>query len=288
MGSGRFDHTAYANYTSTTQDFSREQRFTSRGIKEELNPFGVKFRESRDSADNPKSNAIVIALDVTGSMGHISEDIAKKSLGILFNKLYDEQPVSDPHIMFMGIGDVAYDRAPLQVSQFEADIRIVEQLTGLWLEGGGGGNDHESYSFPWYFAAFHTSIDCFEKRGKKGYLFTVGDEEAPPILTKEQIAKVIGITPQQDYTAEALYNLVSRIYNTYHIIIEEGNYARGDLPAVQNSWNKLIGQNCFSLKDHNKLADGIISIIQRNEGNLGNTRSIHQKELPGYLALLPA
>ena len=32
-----------------------------------------------------------------------------------------------------------------------------------------------------------TSIDCFEKRGKKGYLFTIGDEQLPPTLTKAQI-----------------------------------------------------------------------------------------------------
>lgn len=59
---------------------------------------------------------------------------------------------------------------------FEADIRIARQLEKLWLEKGGGGNCCESYTLPWYFAALHTAIDWFEKRGQKGYLFTVGDE----------------------------------------------------------------------------------------------------------------
>ena len=38
-----------------------------------------------------------------------------------------------------------------------------------------------------YFAAMHTKIDSFIKRGKKGYLFTIGDEPVPGDLTKEQI-----------------------------------------------------------------------------------------------------
>ncbi|HAO33838.1 MAG TPA: hypothetical protein DCQ84_12920, partial [Candidatus Competibacteraceae bacterium] len=68
-------------------------------------------------------------------------------------------------------------------------IRIARQLRRLWLEKGGGGNACESYTLPWYFAATHTAIDCFEKRGKKGYLFTVGDEEPPLELPGAAIAR---------------------------------------------------------------------------------------------------
>ena len=82
--------------------------------------------------------------------------------GIMVEEILARKPVSDPHILCMGIGDVLCDQAPLQVTQFEADIRIAEQLEKLWLEKGGGGNSCESYNLPWYFAAMHTAIDCFE------------------------------------------------------------------------------------------------------------------------------
>lgn len=287
MGSGRFDSNAYAGYTSSTANFTRAERFSSRGMKTELNPHGVKIRESRDSADNPCSNAIIVALDVTGSMGMIAEAIAKSGLGTLFNELFDKKPIVDPHVMFMGVGDVMHDQAPLQVSQFEADNRVVEQLTGLYLEGGGGGNSSESYHLPWYFAAMHTSIDCFEKRGKKGYLFTVGDEETPPPLTSAHVLKVMGATAEQDFTAEKLLELASRTYNVYHIIIEQGSHARSHPAEVRNAWQKLLGERALSLKDYTKLSEGIVSIIQRNEAELGNGPvTTRPKELPGYIALL--
>lgn len=287
MGSGRFDSHAYASFSASTVGRSTDEIYRERTINKALNPFGVKVRESRDSADNPLSTAIIVALDVTGSMGMLADTIARQGLGVLFNRLYDERPVTDPHVMFAGVGDASCDQAPLQVSQFEADNRIVEQLTQLYLEHGGGGNDYESYHLPWYFAAQHTSIDCFEKRGKKGYLFTVGDESTPKPLLAAQISRFIGDTPEKDYTAEELLALASKTYNVFHIIIEEGNYARGHLTATREAWQKLMGQQALSLKDHTKLADGIVSIIEMHEASLGSGKvTTRPKELPGYVALL--
>lgn len=287
MGSGRFDHRVYSTYTSNTAGMTRDARFASRSIKKELDPKGVKWRESRDSADNPLSSAIIVGIDVTGSMGMLAEALAIKGLGTLFQSILDEKPVPDPHVMFMAIGDAHCDQAPLQVSQFEADNRIVEQLTQLWLEGGGGGNNSESYHLPWYFASQHTSIDCFEKRGRKGYLFTAGDESTPTPLLRGEIARFIGDTPQNDYSAEQLLRMAQEKYHVFHIIIEEGNYARTALDSVQVAWRKLMGQNALSLKDHTKLADGIVAIIKANEEALGHgVAPMRTESLPGYVGLL--
>ena len=38
----------------------------------------------------------------------------------------------------------------------------------------------ESYELAMYFMARHTALDCHEKRGKRGYLFIIGDEMAYP------------------------------------------------------------------------------------------------------------
>ena len=70
----------------------------------------------------------------------------------LMQKLYSSPLVPDPQLLFAAVGDADVDDAPLQVTQFESDIRIAEQLLDLWLEGGGG-DLPEDYELVWYFAA---------------------------------------------------------------------------------------------------------------------------------------
>lgn len=266
MGTARWDATDWSAYAASTTHKTTDAVFAARAIDPELNPLGVALRESRDSALNPASTAIIVGLDVTGSMGMIADTLARQGLGTMVEEILARQPVSDPHILIAGIGDVLYDRAPLQVTQFEADIRIARQLEKLWLEKGGGGNACESYTLPWYFAALHTSIDCFEKRGKKGYLFTVGDEEPPADLPAAAIARFLGDRVARDFDSRELLTLVSRQYHIFHVIVEEGSHARHDPHGVRNRWTDLLGQRVIGLSDHRKLAEVIVSTIEVNEG----------------------
>ena len=267
MGGGRWSSDSWAGYT-TTKGYKTKTatEIYSRKLESELDPKDVTVRESRDSTDNPKSNAIIIALDVTGSMESVLDSMARKGLNTLVTEIYNRKPVSDPHIMCMGIGDVEYDRAPLQVTQFEADIRIAEQLEKLYLEKGGGGNSYESYTFAWYFAGMHTAIDCFEKRQKRGYLITIGDEEPTPILRAKAIKKVMGTGPQGDMSAEDLLALASRQYHCYHLMVEEGSHFRHYGSEVVDKWTRLLGQRAVRLTDHTKFAETVVSLIQVNEG----------------------
>lgn len=270
MGSGTFNPSAYRAYASTTKGKSTDEIYASRSIAKELNPYGVKIRESRDSADNPNSTPIIVAIDVTGSMGMIADALARKGLGTLFTELLEGKTASNPHVMFMAIGDANCDEAPLQVSQFEADNRIVEQLTKIWIEHGGGGNCFESYNLPWYFSAKHTEHDSIIKRGKRGYLFTVGDEEAPADLTVAQIHKFIGDTPERQVSSADMLKDAQRKYEVFHVVISEGDHARSCPDKVRESWVKMIGQRMIWLKDHTKLAEVVVSAIAMAEGQDAN------------------
>lgn len=266
MGSGSFNPSSYRAFTTASASKTVDEVFTSRNIDKSLDPKGVKLRESRDSADNPNSTPIIIAVDVTGSMGMLAESIARQGLGTLFNEILDNKPITDPHVMFMAIGDAACDKAPLQVSQFEADNRIVEQLTKIYIEHGGGGNLSESYDFPWWFAGNKTEHESFTKRGKRGYLFTVGDEQAPHGLTREHIRKFIGDTVETDQSpAESLAD-AQRLYDVFHVVIEEGDHARRYPDAVKDTWRKLMGQHVIQLPDHKKLSETIVATIEAREG----------------------
>jgi hypothetical protein len=267
MGGQKFNPGTYANFQQSTRGKTTHQVFAQAGLHKDLNPHGVRWRESRDSTVNPLSTPIIVGLDVTGSMGFIADEIARQGLGTLFKDIYDKKPVTDPHIMFMGIGDVRTDRAPLQVSQFEAGPQIIEQLTNIYLEGNGGGNHGESYQLPWYFAALHTVHDAWEKRQKKGYLFTIGDEPAPVTLTREQIEVVTGDTPERDLEPELLLQLAQKTYKVFHLVVEEGGYASYDSHKVYDSWRRLLGENVIPLKDYKTLAEVIIGTIGASEGH---------------------
>lgn len=268
MGCGRFNATDWDAYASSVSSKPTSKIFTSvSGAKDYLNPLNIKVRESRDSVDNPNSTPIIVGIDVTGSMGVIADRLAREGLGTLFTEILDRKPVSDPHLMFMAIGDFNCDKFPLQVSQFEADNRIIDQLTDIFLEGNGGGNNSESYEAPWYFAATHTSIDSFEKRNKKGYLFTVGDENAPPGLTPDQIKRYIGDDVQVGLTASQLFEMASRMYHVFHVIVEEGSHCRTyGADSVVASWRPVVGQHLIRLSDYTKLSEVIVSAIQVVEG----------------------
>ena len=268
MGSGKWTSNAFYSY-STDKNYhtatAASQIYQQQHMSPLLNPKGV-VRESRDSADNPESNAIIIGLDVTGSMSSVLLDLAKHGLNAIVTGIYDRKPVTDPHVLCMAVGDAEWDSAPLQVTQFEADIRIAQQLELLYLEQGGGGNHYESYILPWFFAAQQTKIDCFEKRGKKGYLFTIGDEEPTPKLSRHLIQAITGISSSHDYSAHQLLTLVSQQWEVFHVIIGQGSYATSAPKAVKEKWAALLGQKAIWLDDYTKLAQVIVSTMQAWEG----------------------
>lgn len=271
MGAGTWDSRDWAESRSAYTRAAKptvDHIYTSRSLANELDPKNVRLRESRDSAANPNSTALIVGLDVTGSMGRVLDVMARAGLGTLVEQIYERKPINDPHFMLMGIGDFECDRAPFQVTQFEAENKpLIMQMEKIYLERGGGGNNYESYAAAWLFAATRTSIDCFEKRGRRGYLFTVGDEEPTPKLFAKHIANFLGGETAEDLDGERLLQMAQATYRVFHVIVEQGNYASRRSEQVKMAWTNLIGQNVLPLADHTKLAEVIVSAIQVAEGH---------------------
>ena len=267
MGSSSWNHDDWKGYSTRTASKSTNQIFTSRGLDDSLNPNNFTVRESRDSDAHPNSTPIIVALDVTASMGMVATSIAQKGLGVLVEEILNRKPVTDPHVLIAGIGDANYDNAPLQATQFEADTIITDQIEKIYLEGGGGGNGFESYDLAWFLAGFKTATDSMDKRSKKGYLFTVGDEEIPHGLTMAQIQRFTGQTTERDMSAQELLDSASRMYECFHVVVEEGHHVRQrGLDRVMESWSTLLGERALPLSDHTKLAEVVVSAIQMSEG----------------------
>ena len=227
MGCGSFTTSAYACYNSSLgREYdtttlrasvkSVQEAYKQTRLHPSLNPRGV-IRECVNNEEHPNTIPVILALDVTGSMGDACKEVAE-ALGVIMVDLYKK--FKDIEICIMGIGDLAYDDAPIQISQFESDIRIAEALDKVWMEHGGGGNTYESYTAAWYMGLRHTKLDC-HKQGRKGIIITMGDEALNPYLPQEELEAVTGDHLQDDVETPDLYEEASKKFDIFHIAVDD-------------------------------------------------------------------
>ena len=264
----------YCKSTITHATDAREV-FHSRNMLPEFDPSKMKLpREACDSAESPLSRGIIFAEDVTGSMSRILLSLVRDQFPRLIKQTY-EKVSYNPHIMFMGVGDVAAgDDAPLQVTQFETDLRMLEQLQKIWLEEGGGGNGSESYILPWYFAAKHTRMDCYEKRGQKGFLFTFGDDGPTPQLTSNHVKRVFGNQDSLDVrllTGRDCLEMASEKFYCYHVHFGRYN------SYGSAGWIELMGGHFCALTDYRCMPELVTTILAMYEG-LSKTEALNKIE----------
>lgn len=263
MGYGTWTSTAYTTAVNSVGFASADamlycdthQVYKAFSIDPMLDPKGV-VRECIDSDEHPNTFPIILALDVTGSMGSAARACAAK-LDDIMTELYKK--VDDVEFCMLGIGDMSYDDAPIQATQFESDIRIFDQTTKIYFEGGGGGNRYESYTGAWWFGLHHTNLDCW-KRGKKGIIITLGDEPLNPVLYGSHIRKFFGDS-SQDVETEALYKEVCEKFDVYHIAIDDPDSSyRHYKDDIKESWGSLLGQHLI-VSTNDKLPETIGHIV---------------------------
>lgn len=247
---------------------SAHEIFEKRSLSNDMDPEGVKVRESRDSAEHPESVPIIVALDVTGSMGSVPHYLVKEGLPHMMEKII-EDGTPHPQVLFLGVGDHECDRAPLQVGQFESSDELLDKwLTDLYMEGGGGGNDGESYLLAWYFAANHTVSDHNEKRGKKGLLFTIGDEPCLKQVPQEALRRLMGKGQYQSYSAAELLEKAQEKYEVYHLHINHGYHGRSD--RVKDGWKQLLHDNVIFVQSPEMVASTIAQIVAETVNDQGD------------------
>ena len=264
MGSGRWSADVYETAERLRGGRSAFAYSDSgaRSVHPSLDPFDVGRRESRDSDEHPDSLAIAVLFDVTGSMGSVPRTLQKK-LPKLLGLVKDGGYAADPQLMFGAIGDATCDRAPLQVGQFESDNRMDGDLEHILLEGGGGGQKTESYELAMFFMARHTATDCFDKRGRRGYLFIIGDEMPYPAVKPREVSAWIGDEMPQPVAIRNLVAQLTRRWDTYFILPEGAAHA-GD-GQVLGTWRSLLGQNVIELADLDAVCETIALTVGLGE-----------------------
>lgn len=279
MGGGRWDSGTYASAASVRTakglaDFGYDADVKAGravGIHDSLDPkkvagptsplAGTNVRESRDiPGEHEESLPVMVFFDVTGSMGEIPMRLQKKLTGLM-DTIIEKAGIVDSQILVGAIGDSTCDRYPFQVGQFESDNRFDEALRSIIVERGGGGQNMESYGLAWYFAAYHTATDAWEKRGKKGYCITIGDEKPWPTVPRDHAIRIFGDSAagEIDEKVEDLLSKTLERFEVYHIIPMRGSAARD--PDVQARWKQLLDERLVFIEDDTLICEVISGLI---------------------------
>lgn len=272
MGGGSFTHASMDAYSSSlgrSYDSSTGrvsgQSYTAVKIDPLLDPRKFKVRECCNNDEHPNTIPVILALDVTGSMGDACKETAA-ALGTIITNLYSKY--KDVEICVMGIGDLAYDDAPIQMSQYESDVRIAESLDKVYIEFGGGGNKYESYTAAWYMGLYRTKLDCYDKQGRKGIIITMGDEPLNPYLPFEKLNNAAGCTEQVDVETDALYEAASKKFDIFHIAVDSPrNCYRRYSDAIAASFGRVLGSR-LKVSSVNGLPEAIESCIDEAIGSM--------------------
>lgn len=282
MGAGSWDASTYAATTRSKIDSGTTFGYTSAtytksydewAVHEDLDPkkvngpdsplAGQNIRESRDSDEHPTSTPISVWFDETGSMGNTPRVLQTKLtelFGLILRKGYCEHP----QILMGAYGDGVVDSVALQASQFESDNRIDDALDNIFLEGHGGGNFGESQWLAWYYMAFHTATDSWEKRHKKGYTFFIGDERSLD-PTDREVTKWIGdAQPMCEMTNEAIVAALLEKWEAYVFVID--NHSAKSQHSIE-FYTKLFGADrVLIVQDEEAISETIALTIGMHEG----------------------
>lgn len=194
-------------------------------------------RECRDNSDNPNATPIAIFVDVTGSMGKIAY-LVIDSLHKMVKVIQGKGVVEHPALLFGAIGDAESDQVPIQMGEFESSDELAEaHLSNIYIEGNGGGNLGESYDLGLWFAANQVDTDAWDKRGEKGFLFVIGDEELRTMSRGQYIQQHLGVASEDVDTQVTATKLEER----WHVFcLRPGKTANFGKPGVRDTWTKYF------------------------------------------------
>ena len=110
MGCGSWTRKSYVDYATVkgmsvsskgeiSGSYSNQEMFKARTLDSALDPKNA-IRECCDTEEHPNTIPVILALDVTGSMGQAAVEVAKK-LNVIMTNLYEK--VSDVEFLIMGI-----------------------------------------------------------------------------------------------------------------------------------------------------------------------------------------
>lgn len=266
MGGGSYEREVYAaptppragaRHSTASGGFSAAaaEALATRSLHKDLDP---RERSLVCEAENP----VVLAIDVTGSMGNWTKIIYDK-LPMFYGQLKMQGYLRDPAISFAAVGDAHSDKAPLQVGDFAQGLAIEDVVKKLWLEGKGGSGFRESYEI----AACYYASAKVRLAGAVGkpFFFLTGDEACYDRLDSPDQTRWLGDSAAQWADAAAAFEALQR---KFHVFLLKKPYQREEAETeIMEQWTRLIGRDrILMLSDPKACVDMMLGAIAVTTG----------------------
>jgi hypothetical protein len=91
---------------------------------------------------------------------------------------------------------------------------------------------------------WHTHLEPYEREGKKGYLFTMGDERPYETLKRLHVERYIGDQLEADIDFQTIVDKVTERYEWFHLVLP---YGYGGFDHALPVWSKYLGERAIKL-----------------------------------------
>lgn len=214
-----------------------------------------------DNLTTQSSAVVNIMIDHTGSMGGWTKDIK--------TTIYSKMPYleaeaqeyfgNDLVMSFSFVGDAYCDDYPWQIRPFASGTELTQRLEELVHEGGGGGQEKETYELGClYYARKVHMPNVIEKP----ILIIVGDEAPYHSVNENQARTLLGIDLRKPLSTAELFEELKEKYAVY-LIRKPYTPIPGDSMSVSDKqiykvWSRLIGEDHIAILPE---AERVVDVI---------------------------
>jgi len=203
--------------------------------------------------------------DGTGSMGENAAR-AHAALGEINAMLDGIRGRYNPQLATSVIQDVDDEHPVFQMSQFETDDRIAEQIR-LLIPDHNGGDAPEDYQLGLAYLMMATHTDISDFYGLKGYGMVVGDQIGREKVSVESVNHHLGHKLQSAMSTKSVGHQLLPKWHIFYVHVGSGD--GGERDFATKWWDEILGKGrTVVVPDPNLLAEvqaGLIYVCETAE-----------------------
>lgn len=214
-----------------------------------------------ESISTESDAPLVILCDVTGSMGDWPATIFSK---LPYLDLEGKEYLGpNMEISFAAVGDANSDNYPIQIRGFNKGTALKTELEQLVIEGGGGGGQSsESYEL----TALYYARNAKMPNAQKPIMIIIGDEGFYNVISKAH-AKLACVSLQENMMNTS--DLFKELQEKFSVYLIRKPYGHSDDAMIQQSWEKLIGEQRIAiLPSADRVVDVIFGILAQEKNRV--------------------